>query len=82
MSHFLNLLLFLGGDRLSTMADCHNLRAELFRTRDIESFDTGSLLARSSQGIELSFHGSHSCRENFHPRIWIEGDSGTVLLEL
>lgn len=79
MSHFLNLLLFFGGSAQEKMADITELKAELFRTRPIESFDTGSLLATTAGGVELLFHGSHSCRRNIHPRIWIEGEKGTIL---
>jgi predicted dehydrogenase len=79
MAHFLNLLLFFGGKSMPEMAEITQLEAELFRARGIESFDTGSLLAQTDTGIQLIFHGTHSCRENIPPRIWIEGEKGTLL---
>ncbi len=77
-AHFLMLALFWAGTEPIHAADIVQLEAELYRVHAIESFDTVSLRARTSDGIEILFYGSHAGREDRPPEITLAGDAGEI----
>jgi predicted dehydrogenase len=81
MAHFLNLALFLAGDRFNQSAPLSDLQAELYRARPIASFDTGCLRAHGPAGVEIVFSGSHSTAEHQDVVLVVEGEAGTAQWE-
>ncbi|MGJ3242485.1 MAG: Gfo/Idh/MocA family protein [Opitutales bacterium] len=81
MAHFLNLALFLAGERFNQSATLSDLQAELYRARPIESFDTGCLRAHGPGGVEIVFLGSHSTAERQDVVLTVEGETGTAYWE-
>jgi len=78
MAHFLMLMLFWSGKDFYSVAHCENLEAELYRFQNIENFDTASIKARTSSGIDLFYTITHSAKEMLQPRILICGSKGEI----
>lgn len=75
-AHFVNLALFLAAPDEHCSANVEIVEAELFRTRDIESFDTAVVRARSASGVDIAFGVSHACELHRAPEIHVIGESG------
>lgn len=78
MGHFINLPLFWLGETPLESAAVSKLRGSLYRTRDLESFDTASIQIDTAQGSAIYFHGSHACDNFFGPEIRIVGSEGEI----
>lgn len=79
LAHFLNLMLFLAGDTAETTAEPASIRAELYRAKHIESFDTAAMEVTTRNGRMIRFYVTHSCQEQGGPEIAIDGTQGSVL---
>jgi predicted dehydrogenase len=77
-AHFINLALFWAGNDLDHSAWLEELNCELYRTYEIQSFDTVCARARLSSQAQLFFFLSHSCAEDRTPRLIIRGSKGTL----
>jgi len=81
LAHFINLPLFLlGGD--DPAATPTRVQAELYRTRDIENFDTCGLRVQLPGNITAQWLYTHACVEQHQPVITIECDRGRVVRSL
>ena len=79
LSHLVNLILFWLGDTLESGADPKQISAELYRAKDIESFDTVRTVATTESGVEAAVTVSHSSLHNIDPEIRITGTEGQLL---
>ena len=77
-SHFLNLALFFAGGARDSSARVLNIETELFRTNEIETFDTAALRLHTDRGIPVHFYCSHSTGESYSPTIRITTASETL----
>jgi predicted dehydrogenase len=78
-AHFVNLALFFAGPAFAQAAEATDVEAVLWRTNDIESFDTGVVRARTDAGAELWFGASHAAERTREPEIVIEGEEGRAV---
>jgi predicted dehydrogenase len=78
MGHFINLPLFWLGDSLLTSANVAELSGSLYRSRELESFDTAAIRMRTSEGQSIDFHGSHACDAFHGPEMRIVGTKGSI----
>ena len=78
-AHFLNLLCFLAGDQLQTSAAPHQIQAELYRSRLIESTDTACLRALTENGLPLLLWLTHSCPSVQGPMLEVRGTRGSLI---
>lgn len=78
MGHFVNLPLFWLGKSDIESAGVEQLTGSLYRTRDLESFDTAALKMETTAGTPVYFHGSHACEAFFGPEIRIIGSDGEI----
>lgn len=78
-AHFLMLGLFWAGPSPVAAAEAVELQAELYRVHAIESFDTVSLRARTRQGVEILFYGSHAGQQEESPEVRLIGDRGEMV---
>jgi predicted dehydrogenase len=78
-AHFLLLALFWAGPEPAHAAAIVQLEAELYRAHAIESFDTVSLRARTADGIEILFYGSHAGQKDRPPEITLTGETGEIV---
>jgi predicted dehydrogenase len=76
LGHFLNLALFLLGPSRDESAAAEIVDAELYRTRDIENYDTASLRLTLGGGVKLLVLLTHACGRVVEPTIRIRGDVG------
>jgi predicted dehydrogenase len=77
-AHFVLLALYWAGAEPEQAAEIASVEAELYRAHAIESFDTVSLRARTSDGIEILFYGTHAGDQNGAPEIVLTGDRGSI----
>jgi predicted dehydrogenase len=77
-AHYLALILFLGGRTQNTMADLSKIEGELYRSQQIESFDTASLKMTTSTNIILTIAVSHSAEVSIDPEISVTGSKGSA----
>lgn len=80
LAHYLNLMLFLASPHDNAVTTFSSIDAELYRTRQIENFDTGSVRIHTESGFPVEFHVTHSCLQHTGPFVRIEGDKGVALL--
>lgn len=82
-AHWLNLLCFLAGGRFEAAANVTSVRAELYRTRPIESADTACLRIETAENIPLLLWVTHSARrinkDDTGPEMEIRGSGGSIL---
>lgn len=79
LCHLVNLILFWSGEELGKEADIVGMRAETYRAKPIESYDTVRSVATMDSGIEAAVVLSHSAHQRFDPEIRITGDRGEIV---
>lgn len=79
MSHFIMLALFFAGKTLASCASLSRLEGELYRAQCIESFDTLSVRAWTSDDIPILINMTHSSGRPIEPVIRVRGDKGTLV---
>ncbi|WFB35432.1 Gfo/Idh/MocA family oxidoreductase [Kiritimatiellota bacterium B12222] len=77
-AHFVNLSLFFAGLPSGKIAKAQKVTAELFRARDISSFDTAAIRILTDTGIPLHLYATHSCKENETATVTVHGEKGTM----
>jgi predicted dehydrogenase len=78
LAHYLTLALFWAGETPESTAEISTIEAGLYRAQRIESFDTASFRLITRTGIQIDFHGTHSCERNRAPEIFVHGTEGTL----
>jgi predicted dehydrogenase len=78
MSHYLQWLLFMGGDSIQSSLLPTSIEAELYRANPIEGPDTVNMRVETSAGIHLRFAVSHASRERIETELRIEGSHGSL----
>ncbi len=78
LAHFINLCLFLLGPSPDESAQPQTLRAELYRARPIENYDTISTWIDLPGGQHLLVNLSHAAAKANNPRITIHGSGGRI----
>jgi predicted dehydrogenase len=81
MAHFINLAMYLIGPTQQTCATPVSVEAELYRVNNIENFDTCCLRITSAAGATVLVLLTHACKDCVEPKIRLEGEHGTLLLE-
>ena len=76
-AHYLNLLLFVTGPEFDRSAEVVKVESELYRAREIESFDTCAIRWTTAAGVKILTLLSHSSFENINPFIEIKCEKGT-----
>ena len=77
-AHYLNLALYLAGNKFEESANIKKIDADLYRVWDIESFDTASIKAVSDKGVEIFYSVTHASTTEEHPVIVVECENGTI----
>ncbi len=78
ISHVVNLILFFAGATLETRADPRHMRAELYRSKPIQNYDTVRSVATLDTGALAGIVLTHSSKGSLDPEIRIEGSKGTL----
>ncbi len=79
LCHLINLILFWSGDTLEKEADLSRLKAETYRSKPIESYDTVRSVVAMDSGVEATVVLSHSANQRFDPEIHIVGTKGKII---
>lgn len=78
-AHYIANALFWAADEYWDLAKIRTIQPELYRARDIETFDTCALRIVTANNVELIVHLTHSCAvPNHEPVIRIIGETGTI----
>jgi len=77
MAHDVNNAMYLCGTSQHASAVPETVQAELYRARDIQTFDTASMRIIAN-GVEVIIGLSHSTRENFNPIMMLDCEKGEV----
>ncbi|MDA0711189.1 MAG: Gfo/Idh/MocA family oxidoreductase [bacterium] len=77
MAHDVNNAMYLCGATQHASASPETVQAELYRARDIETFDTASMRIMAN-GVEVIIGLSHSTAENFNPVMMLDCTKGQV----
>ena len=77
MAHDVNNAMFLCGASQHESALPDTVQAELYRARDIQTFDTAFLRIRAGD-VDILIDLSHSTRENFNPITVLQCEKGVV----
>lgn len=77
-AHYTNLALFFAGPGGHQTARAAKVEAELFRARDIPSFDTAVVRLTTDTGVPLQIAVTHSCQQVENATIRIEGSKGSM----
>jgi predicted dehydrogenase len=81
MSHFIHNMFFLMGDTMDSSADLVESEAKLARAYPIETYDTGTFIAKTRSGVDLLFVGSHVAEKSVDPCFRIEFEKGFIELK-
>ncbi len=77
MAHDVNNAMFLCGPTQHTSAKPDSVQAELYRARNIETFDTVTMRICTGE-VDIYIGLSHSTQENFNPIMILTCEKGTV----
>lgn len=77
-AHFLHHLLYVAGDQLDTSAQLDTVTAELYRTNDIETFDTCAVKLTTTNDVDLYYYATHVVKENTSPHFTLEFENATI----
>jgi predicted dehydrogenase len=77
-AHYLTNLLYLAGVRLEGGTPVATVRAELYRAKPIESYDTCCLEVTLANGVRLLHYASHALAERIEPIMTLIGSEGTL----
>jgi predicted dehydrogenase len=76
LAHFVNLAIFLAGDRLNLSGVPESIEAELYRVNSIENYDTCAFRLRLASGANILIYLTHASMRTVHPTIRIRGTEG------
>jgi len=77
-AHYIHNIFFLMGSAIETAESPSNMRAELYRAKGIETFDTCFLKGAFPSGAEFFYAVSHAGRVNEEPQFLYEFENATV----
>jgi predicted dehydrogenase len=80
MSHFIMLALYLLGPTAGSAAEVKSVKSHLYRTADIETFDTISMRITTASDIEIDIHLSHASRTVVTPTVTVHASNGRVCM--
>jgi predicted dehydrogenase len=78
LAHQIMNMLYLASPEPDHAAYVAEIRAELYRAYDIESFDTGCMRAHTEDGVEVIFAATHACDVNVDPMMKLEAERAHV----
>lgn len=78
LAHYLNIALFLLGEKLESSATPVAVDAELYRVNPIENYDTVSMMLTLPGGASLLVNFTHACEATIHPVVTLHGERGVV----
>jgi len=81
MGHDLHNMFYVLGEATSLSAMPVEVEAELYRTYDIENYDTAMMRARTGGGVEILLYATHVPREEKGPVLCCEFEKGIVRCE-
>jgi|SaaInlStandDraft_1057018.scaffolds.fasta_scaffold02055_5 predicted dehydrogenase len=79
-AHFLNTGLFISGDQANASAEVLCVDGNLYRSRQIESFDTMSVNFHLDTGINFRYTVSHSSTEKMNEDLNFHTDEGVLTI--
>ncbi len=77
-AHYLNIALFLAGDKFEVAATPTAIEAELYRARNIETFDSCAVRLQTDSGVEIVELLTHTALRAHEPEIRIDCEAGSV----
>lgn len=77
-AHYIHNILYVLGDKTDGAAKASDIKADLIRTNDIETFDTAAVRFKLCGGAEGLYIVSHSTEGNVNPRFEYRFEKGTV----
>ncbi len=77
-AHYINLCLFLVGDKQMVSGETSKVEAELYRVYNIENYDTVAMKVHLKSGVVIYGYLSHCGDETIEPQIIINGEQGNV----
>lgn len=80
-AHYLHNMLFLAGGAIDKSASPREVRAELFRAKKYENYDTAAMRIFVEGGVEILFLTTHSCKELIGPIMGLEFENGKVTFD-
>ncbi|MEM8494336.1 MAG: Gfo/Idh/MocA family oxidoreductase [Planctomycetota bacterium] len=78
LAHPVHTALFMLGENTRDIASVAEVRAELYRVNDIESFDTCFVRAHTASDIRITIAFSHAVERNVDPITIFRGSRGTL----
>ena len=81
LAHYLNLGLYLLGDKLQESTKVESIDANLYRAYNIENFDTLFSRTICENGKILCYNVSHVADEQFEPTLRLSTDKHIILLQ-
>ncbi|MDL4842618.1 Gfo/Idh/MocA family protein [Aquibacillus rhizosphaerae] len=77
-AHFLHHMFYLLGSSIDSSCLLKDVTAELYRTNDIETFDTCAIKMNTTEDVEIYYYASHTVLENKSPQYEIEFENATI----
>jgi predicted dehydrogenase len=77
-AHYLNMGLFVAGDQPNLSAEVASVDGDLYRCREIESFDTMSVRFKLNTGLHLRYSVSHSSSHQLPEELSFRTDEGEL----
>ena len=81
MSHFIHNMFFLMGDSMDSSAEIERYEARIARAYPVETYDTGTFMAKTKSGVDVLFIGSHAAEKTIDPCFRIEFERGYIELK-
>ena len=78
-AHYLNMELFYAGERFEKSAHVVSVEGNLYRARDIETFDTCAVRFTTDSGIKIVTLLTHAGATNVNPQIEVECENGKAV---
>jgi predicted dehydrogenase len=79
LSHLVNLILFFAGKEPEASADLYSVKAELYRAKRIQNYDTVRTEAMLDNDVPAAIVLSHSSCGRLDPEIHIQGSRGKLV---
>ena len=77
-AHYLNVSLFFAEQQFDKNARPAEMSAEMYRVRELETFDTVAIKLNTTSGVEIINMFTHACPTNRGPFIRIECEEGQI----
>ncbi|KRG11153.1 Gfo/Idh/MocA family protein [Lederbergia galactosidilytica] len=77
-AHHLHHMLYLAGKATDQSASIAELKAELYKANDIETFDTCAVQIKTEENIDVLYLASHAVKESKGPTYVLEFERATI----